>query len=100
MYGGFAFNLGTCKVENQQYCEPNADGVYSFYRLYECFKVDFTEKELQIEREQVHVIDREKNNPAMDMNAYVIENYEGKPKIVTDKNSRRILFVKLSICWS
>ena len=33
-----------------------------------------TEKELEIEREHVHVFDRENNNPVTDMIAYVIKN--------------------------
>ena len=89
MYGAFAFDLETTNVENQHYCEPDAAGVSHLNRLYECFNGDATETELQIERKHVHVFDRENNNQVMDMTAYVIENYEGKPKNVTDKYDRR-----------
>ena len=50
-----------------------------------------TEKELQIERGNVHVFDRENNNPVLDMTNYVINNYMGKPKIITDKHGKKII---------
>ena len=51
----------------------------------------YQEREVQNEREQVHVFDRENNNPVMDMIAYFLELYKGIPKIVTDKFHRRKL---------
>ena len=50
-----------------------------------------TEKELQIERENVHVFDRENNNPVLDMINYVIDNNRGKPKIITNKHGKKIV---------
>ena len=67
MYGVFAFDLETCNVENQQNCEPYATGVYHLVRLNESFKGDLTDKELQIEREHVHVFDRGNNNLGLDV---------------------------------
>ena len=31
------------------------------------------------------MFDKENNNPVTDMIAFVIENYKGKPKLVTDE---------------
>ena len=91
MFVVFAFDLETCNVKNQLYCETYAAGVYHLNRLYECFNGDLTEKELQIERENVRVFDCENNNPILDMINYVINNYEGKPKIITDKHGKKII---------
>ena len=48
-----------------------------------------TEKELEIKREFVHVFDRENKNPVLDMIDFVINNYNGKPKIITDKHGKK-----------
>ena len=74
MFAVFAFDLETCNIENQLYCEAYAAGVYHLNRLYECFKGDLTEKELEIERENVNVFDRRNNNLVLDMINYVINN--------------------------
>ena len=89
LFAVFAFDLETCNVENQLYCEAYAAGVYHLNRLYECFNGDLTEKELQIERENVHVFDPENNNPVLDMINYVINNYKGKPKIIRNKHGKK-----------
>ena len=67
MFALFAFDLETCNVENQLYCEPYGAGVYHFNRSCECFNGDLTEKELQIEQKNVHVFHRENINPVLDM---------------------------------
>ena len=53
--GVFVFDSETCNIKNQQFCEPNAAGVYLVNRSYDCLIGDSTEKELQIESEHVHV---------------------------------------------
>ena len=90
MYGVFAVDLETGNVEKQLYCESYATGVYHLDRLFDCFNVDLTE-ELKIERENVHAFDRENNNPAMDMINYVIENYKGKAKFITNKHNKKLI---------
>ena len=74
MFVVFAFDLETCNVENQKYCEAYAARVYHLNRLYECINGDLKEKELQIERKNVHVFDRENNNPVLDMIDFVTNN--------------------------
>ena len=91
IFAVFAFDLETCNLKNQPYCEEYAASVYHLNRLYECFNGDLTEKELKIERENVHVFDRENNNPVLDMVSYVINNYKGKPEIITYKHGKKIL---------
>ena len=91
MFAVFVFDLETYNVENQLYCEPYGAGVYRLYHLYECFNGDLTEKEIQIERENVHVLDRENNNPVLDMLNSVINNYEEKPKLITNKHGKKII---------
>ena len=81
----FAFHLVTWNVENQLYCETYADAVHHLNRLYECFNGDLTEKEVEIERQHVHVFHRENGNPVLDMINYVANNYKGRPKLITDK---------------
>ena len=90
MFAVFAFDLETCIVENQLYCEAYAAGVYHLNRLFECFNGDLTEKKLEIERQNVHVFDRENNNIILDMINYVIDNYKGKPKKLTDKHGKNL----------
>ena len=89
MYGVLAFDLETYNVGKQLYCEPYAAGVYHLNRLYECFNGDLTDEELKLERENVHVFDRENNNSVMDMINYVIENYKEKARITTNKHNKR-----------
>ena len=85
MFAVFAFDVETCNVENQLYCEAYAAGVYHPNRFNECFNGDSTEKDLEIERKNVDVFDRENNNPVLDMIDFVENKYNGKPKIVTNK---------------
>ena len=63
LYSVFAFDLETCNVENSEYCESYAAGLYHLDKFYECFNGDLNEKELAIERNKVHVFDRENSNP-------------------------------------
>ena len=93
MFAVFGFDLETCNVENQLYCEAHAAGVYHLNHFYECFNGDLTENELKIERENVVVFDRENNNPVLDMNNYVIKNYKGEPKIFTNKHDEKNLIL-------
>ena len=85
MYVVLALDLGTRNVENQQYCEPYAAGVYHLNRLSECFNGDLKEKVLQMEREDVHLFDRENKTLVLHMIVYIVENYDSKPKIVIKK---------------
>ena len=71
VYAVFAFDVETCNVENNLNCEAYAAGVYHLNRLYECFNGDLTENELRIERENVHVLDRENGNCVLDLIKYV-----------------------------
>ena len=86
MFAVIAFDLETCNVESQLYCEAYAADVYQINRLKECFNNDSTEKEFEIERQHVHVFDRENGNPVLDLDMlnYVVNNYKGKPKLVTN----------------
>ena len=90
MIAVFAFDLETCNVENQVYCDAYSAGVYHLNRLYESFKGDLTQK-IEIEREHVHIFDRGNANPVLDMINYVINNYKGTPKIFTDRYERKIV---------
>ena len=47
MFAVFAFDLETCNVENQLYCEAYAAGFYHLNSLYECFKGDLTKKRVR-----------------------------------------------------
>ena len=89
----YSLSISKHNVENQLYCEAYAAGVNHLNRSYECFNGDLTEKELQIERGNVHIIDRENNNPVLDMINYVMNNYQGKPKIITNKHGIKDLIV-------
>ena len=90
MYAVFAFDLETCIVENQLYCEANAAGVYHLDRLYEGFNGDLTEKELDIESQHFHAFDREYIYPVLDMINFVVNNFKGEPKIITNKHGKKI----------
>ena len=70
----------------QEFCEAYAAGCYHPDRLKECYNGDLTEKELEIERQHVHIFDRANNNPVLDMIKFIITNYKGKPKYFKDKN--------------
>ena len=89
MYTVFASDLETTNLEIQLFCEPYAVAVYYLYRLYECFNGILT-GESQLERENIHVFDRENNNPVMNNINYVIENSKGKAKIFTNKHYNKI----------
>ena len=92
MFAVSAFDLETCNVENQIYCEPYAASVYHLNSLRECFNDDLKEKELQMERENVLVPDPENNNPVLHMIEYVINNYKGKPKIIINKHGKKMIW--------
>ena len=85
MFAAFAFAFKTYNVVNQLYCETKGAGVYHLNRLNECFNGDLTEIELEIERQHVHLFERLNGNPVLDTITYVVNNYKGKPKIVTNK---------------
>ena len=50
-----------------------------------------TEKQLVVERQHVHVFDRENGYPILDMINYVVNNYTGESKIVTNKYGKKIV---------
>ena len=87
----FAFDLETCNNENSEYCESYAAGVYHLNNLYWCFKGSLKKEELAIERSKVHVFYRANGNPVLKTIDYVIHNYKGKPKYVSDKHGKQIL---------
>ena len=91
MYNVFAFDLETCNVEDSEYCEPYAAGVYHAKNLFECFNGDLSEVELDIERSTVHVFKRENINPVSEMIDYVVKHCEGEPKNIFIKHAKRIL---------
>ena len=86
LFGVFSFDLETVNVPYQEFCEAYAAGCYHLDRLKECYNGDLGEKELEIERQNVHIFDRVNNNPVLDMIKYITTNYEGKPKYYKDKN--------------
>ena len=86
LFGVFSFDLETVNVPYQEFCEPYAAGCYHLDRLRECYNGNLFEKELEIERQNVHIFDRSNNNPVLDMIKYIIANYKGKPKYFKDKN--------------
>ena len=86
LYNVFAFDLETVNVPYQEYCEAYAAGCYHLNRLGECYNGDLWEKELEIERQHVHKIDRVNDNPVLDMIKYISTSYKGKPKYFKDKN--------------
>ena len=53
------------------------------------FQWRFDRKELEIERQHVYVFDRENNYPVPDMINYVVINYKGKPKTVTNNYGKK-----------
>ena len=53
MYGVFTFDLQTCNVEKQLYCEHFAAGLYHLNRFFECFNGDSTEEGLKLEERMV-----------------------------------------------
>ena len=85
VFAVFAFDLETCNVENQFFCEAYVAEVYHLNGLYEFFNGDLTEKDLEIERQHVHVVDQENGNLVLDIINYVVNNYKGKQKIVTNQ---------------
>ena len=91
MFVVFAFDLGTCNVENQLCCEAYEAGVYHINCLIECFNRGSTEKQLEMERKTVHVFGRENNNPVLGMIIFVVINYKGKPKTITNKCGEKIV---------
>ena len=91
MFVVFAFGLETCNVENQLYCEAYEAGVYHLTCLIECLNRGLTENQLEIERKNVHVFGRENNNPILGMINFVVNNYKGKPKTITNKYGIKIV---------
>ena len=87
----FAFDRETCNVENSEYCESYAAGVYKLKKWYECFKGDLNKEELAIDRSKVHIFDRENSYPVLKMIDFVVNNYKGKPNHVINKYGKRIL---------
>ena len=85
MFAVFAFDLETCNLKNHFCCEAYRAGVYYLNRFFDCFNGDLTEKELEIEKQHVHVFDRENGNPLLDMINYALCTYKGKPKILTKR---------------
>ena len=86
LFAVFSFDLETVNVPDQEFCEAYAAGCYHLDRLKDCFNGDFTEKELETERQHVHKFNRANNNPVLDMNKEIITIYKGKPKYFKDKN--------------
>ena len=74
MFAVFDFDLEINNVESQIYCEAYGVCAYHPNRSYECFNGELTEKEIEIERQNFHVIDRENANPVLDMINYVVNN--------------------------
>ena len=97
MITAFAFDRKTCNLENQLYCEPYGAGVYHINRLYECFKGDLTEKELETERKNFHLFDRENNNLVLGMISYIINNYKVNPQIILNKHGKKISSYKYQV---
>ena len=50
-----------------------------------------TGKQLKINQENVHVFDRGNNNPVLDTIDFVINIYKGKPKIITNKQVKKLI---------
>ena len=90
------FYLETVNVPYQEFCEA---GCYHLNRLQKCYNGDLTEKELEIERQQVHIFDRSNNsNSVLDMINYNITSYKGKPIFFKDKNGDfKILFYRYQL---
>ena len=86
----FAFDLKTCNVEDSEYCEPYAAGVYHLNQLNWLFNGSLIKEKLAIERSKVHVFARENGNPLLKMIDYIIKNYKGKPKYVISKHNKII----------
>ena len=86
LFAVFSFDLETVNVPYQEFCEAYAAGCYHLDRLKECYNGDLDEKELEIERQHVHIFDRVNKNPVLYMIKYITTNYKGKPKYFKDKN--------------
>ena len=86
LFAVLSFDLETVNVPYQEFCEAYGAGCYHLDRFKECYNGDLAKEELEIERQYVHIFDRENNNPVLDMIKYIITNYEGKPKYFKDKN--------------
>ena len=89
MFAVIAFDLETCDKKSQQNCEAYAASLYHLNRFYECFNGDLTEKELEIERKNVHVFDRGNGNSVLDMITFVVNSYKAKPKLITNKYGKK-----------
>ena len=98
LYNVFAFDRETCNVENSEYCESYAAGVYILKKWYECFKGDLNKEELAIDRSKVHIFDRENSNPVLKMIEYVVNNYKGKPNHVINKYENED-YHRININW-
>ena len=85
LFAVFSFDLETVNVPYQEVCEAYAADCYHLDRLKECYNGDLTGKELEIERQQVHIFNRASNNPVLDTINYIIAIYKGKPKYFKDK---------------
>ena len=67
LFAVFSFDRETVNVPYQEFCEAYAAGCYHLDRSKECYNVDSTEKDLEIERHYVHIFDHANNNPVLDM---------------------------------
>ena len=86
LFAVFSFNLETVNVPYQEFRAAYAAGWYHLDHLKDSYIGDLTEKDLEIERQHVHIFDRANNNPVLDMVEYSITSYKGKPKYFKDKN--------------
>ena len=86
LFAVFSFDVENVYVQYQEFCETYVAGCYHLHRLKECYNGDLTEKEVEIERQHVHIFNHANNNPVLDMIKYIITNYKGKPKYFKDKN--------------
>ena len=76
----FSFDLETVNVPYQEFSEAYAAGSCHLDRLKDCYNGEVTEKDLEIERQHVHIFDRANNNPVLDMIKNNVANYKSKPK--------------------
>ena len=87
MFAVFFFDLETVNVPYQEFCEAYAAGCYHLDRLKDCYNGELIEKEIEIERQHVHIFYRVNNNPVLNMIKFITTNYKGKPNFSKNKNS-------------
>ena len=91
LYNVFAFDLETCNAEYSISCEPYAAGVCHPSKLFRYFNGNLDKEELDIARSKVQVLGREKCNPVLKKNDYVINNFQGKRKYNIIKYGKQVL---------